>query len=276
MGPRKNRENQYIGPTVKSAKRSARSMPRIFGTCSPMTMWKKVMTKKAMTEAMAARTPRVKYAPSGAGKDEARRSNCGASISESVDSPIQPRARDESVTPSCVAEKKATRVSLKASTRRARRSPVSASEAKRIRRTLTTANSVVTKKPLAKTSRRTARILRNVSILAQVRAAAGPRSNLRQLVLNAWSLCTQAYGLAPRRRKPGGKAKVKRQKRRDKKERGSHHLMIDESRAVRPRPLLFCLAVFLFTFALAKPASGRTRRRGSRPSAGLRAGRRRR
>src|SRR5947209_14510232 len=137
----------------------------------------------------------------------------------------------------------APRLSLKARRRCARLSPASARETTRIRRTLTMANSEVTKKPFARTRRKTASILRSVSIIA-----AGPARRRPEIIPPASELI---YGLealptsllpcaAPTQAPREGKTKKAKAKR-GAIENKPTPTVTDEGRAGLRRNLSLCL-----------------------------------
>src|SRR6266542_1304363 len=137
---------------------SERCKARIFGTCSPSVMCRKVIITIARSEATACAVADgpAPVSPGGSWpKRPKTRSSPGWTSSANVCSPNQPRIRLAMVTPSCVAEMKSVGLFFARWIMRAARLPVAASWSMRVEREETRANSVATKKPFAATSSRT-------------------------------------------------------------------------------------------------------------------------
>ena len=118
------------------------------GTISPTVTWKNASSRIARIEAM------LKASPSDTALGS--QSNAPSIRPEMTGSPTAPSTRLEVVTPSCTAEMNLAGLLSRASTRRARRLPWSASSWMRVRRTATSPNSAATKKAFSASTASTA------------------------------------------------------------------------------------------------------------------------
>src|SRR5688572_28814863 len=139
--------------------RSESSSAAVFGANSPNTIWRNVINENAMANEMAWST--VGVCRNARPVTEPSQNNTGSSSDATAGSPIQPRPRDESVIPNCVAEMYALRLFSIPSSRTAALSPSAAWVSIRDLRTATSANSLATKKPFAATRTITEIMLRS-------------------------------------------------------------------------------------------------------------------
>src|SRR5690242_17728886 len=133
---------------------------------------------------------------------------------ETTGSPMAPRARLESVTPSWIDEMKLDGLSSRLSTRRARLLPCASSSCRRVRRTVTRAYSAATKDALAATITTTAKSSAAVSMdwerrRSSVRsieaAVAGPRPRARGAQSGGAAADRRRRGTTSPRRTPYGR-----------------------------------------------------------------------